>query len=91
MEWNEEQDPMTTATARMFFERALKAEADVERLREYVIQKPYPSDVESLQMENAALRKALRLIASSKFTSPGYLSGIASDVLQRWREESEQE
>jgi DNA helicase HerA-like ATPase len=42
-------DPVTIAAARMFYERALAAEAEVERLRTYFDQVPYPSDVEELR------------------------------------------
>jgi hypothetical protein len=42
-------DPMTIETARMFYDRALKAEAEVERLRTYIDNVPYGSDFEGLE------------------------------------------
>lgn len=56
-------DPMTTETARMFFDRATKAEAEVARLRAYVETLPYPSDLEVLRTDLDLAAEALRDIA----------------------------
>lgn len=50
---------MTTETARMFYERAVKAEAEVERLQEYIDGLPYPSDVFQLEERLAARERQL--------------------------------
>jgi hypothetical protein len=46
---------MTTETARMFFERALAAEAEVKRLQEYIDSMPYPDEYER---QTALMREA---------------------------------
>lgn len=55
-------DPMTTETARMFYERALKAEATVERQAKYIEAMPYPSDLTSLESNLAHIAGEVRWV-----------------------------
>jgi hypothetical protein len=54
------EDPITIETARMFYERALKAEAEVERLNAYINNMPYPSDLEQAEADRDRYRDELR-------------------------------
>lgn len=79
---------MIAETARMYYERAMKAEAVAASLREYLSR----SEVWELEEENKALCKALRRIASpSVIATRNSLAEIARAELHRRDKEFKQE